>query len=155
MTPIIIPILFLLYCFISSQLYNSIKTKPKTGMILIHSLFVNKFKVINRLQDMVNPQNPIFAHKFSFNSILGFLYCNTHLSFLPLQYMKFHFSFSYTHILSLLSYNTLHECLKDVNVMGVELTLLHALYIICLLTIITFLFSEKIRLSFVSFLSFY
>ena len=97
-------------------------------MILIHSLFVNKFKVINRLQDMVNPKNPIFAHKFSFNSILGFLYCNTHLSFLPLQYMKFHFSFSYTHILSLLSYNTLHECLKDVNVMGVELTLLRSLH---------------------------
>ena len=123
---------------------------------MIHSLFVNKFKVINRLQDMVNPSKPNFL-RISSPSIpfLGFLYCNTHLSFLPLQYMKFHFSFSYTHILSLLSYNTLHECLKDVNVMGVELTLLHALYIICLLTIITFLFSEKIRLSFVSFLSFY
>ena len=35
--------------------------------------------------------------------------------------------------------------------MGVELTLLHALYVICLLTIITFLFSGKIRRLFVSF----
>ena len=35
--------------------------------------------------------------------------------------------------------------------MGVELTLLHALYVICLLTIITFLFSERIRRLFVSF----
>ncbi len=41
------------------------------------------------------------------------------------------------------SYNKLHECLKDVNVMGVELTLLHALYILCLLTIITFFILRK------------
>ena len=35
--------------------------------------------------------------------------------------------------------------------MGVELALLHALYVICLLTIITFLFSGKILQLFVSF----
>lgn len=48
-----------------------------------------------------------------------------------------------THTLPLSSYTKLPERLKDVSKMGVELTLLHALYILCLLTIITFFYSSK------------
>ena len=65
MVPIIIPILFLLYIVSYHQLYKSINTNPKTGIILIHSLFVNSFKMINRLQDMINPKIQFFAHKLS------------------------------------------------------------------------------------------
>ncbi len=114
MIPIIIPMLFLLCCFMSSHRYNSIKTNPKRGVILIHSLFVNRFKMINGLQEIINPQKPIFLHiRPPLIPFLGLIVLHHPFFILTITVHEISlFFFFYTHILSLLSYNKLHECLR-------------------------------------------